>query len=271
MQFEKMTFNLKHLFLNWGLFGGQSDYCRFIILGEARSGSNFLRGMLNSHPDIVTFGEIFRFYENIGWEIPDFEKYRQTRGLISLMQRNPVRFLEKRVFEKFPPSIEAVGFKLFYYHAQEDSRNVIWNYLKDRKDIHIIHLKRKNSLRVLLSRKKAHMTNRWTDVNGLEKEALSIVLSHEECLEQFTWVRDMWTEYDHLFRKHAKMDLVYEDLTSDRDRETQRVLGFLGAAPKCLFPSTYKQARQPLSEAISNYSHLKSHFEGTKWEIFFED
>lgn len=271
MLFDKMIFNLKHRLLNGGLLGGQSDYCRFIILGEARSGSNFLRGMLNSHPHVVAFGEIFRFYDNIGWEITDFEEYRQTRRLISLMQRDPIRFLERRVFEKFPPAIDAVGFKLFYYHAREDSRKVIWDYLKERTDIRIIHLKRKNSLRVLLSRKKAHMTDQWTDVAGTGKDTLSMPLSYEESLEQFTWIRDMWKLHDHLFRKHAKMDLVYEDLTSHRDRETRRVQEFLGVSPKRLLPGTHKQAQQPLSEAITNYARLKNEFKGTRWAGFFED
>jgi LPS sulfotransferase NodH len=271
MPFGKMIFNLEHLFLNWGRLGGHSNYAPFIILGEARSGSNFLRGMLNTHPQVVTFGEIFRFYDNIGWELPAFERYRQTPRLISLMQRDPVRFLERWLFEKFPPSIGAVGFKLFYYHAKEDSRKVIWPYLKDKKDIRVIHLKRKNSLRVLLSRKKAHMTDKWTDLDGKEEDALSIALSPEECLEQFTWIRNMWREYDHFFREHEMMELFYEDLTADRDGETQRVQRFLGVSPRHLLPSTHKQARQSLGEAINNYEALKNHFKGSPWEAFFED
>ncbi len=271
MSLKGIPFTLKHLALQWGLLGGQSDYRRFMILGEARSGSNFLRGLLNSHPHVMTFGELFRFYDNIGWEIPDFERYRQTPGLVSLMQRDPVKFLEDRVFESFPPSIDAVGFKMFYYHAQEDSRKGIWNHLEADRNLHIIHLKRKNSLRVLLSRKKAHITNRWTNVAGPEKDALSIELSPGECLEQFSWTRRMWMKYDHFFRRHPRMDLIYEDLTGNCEREIQRVQDFLGVSPMRLSPGTCKQANRPLSEAILNYAWLKKQFEGTEWEIFFED
>jgi hypothetical protein len=42
------------------------DYTRFIILGRSRSGSNYLRGLLNSHRRIVAFGELFRSDEAIG-------------------------------------------------------------------------------------------------------------------------------------------------------------------------------------------------------------
>lgn len=268
---KKLFFNLKHLALERGFIDGQFDYRRFIILGEARSGSNFLRGLLNSHPDVVAFGEIFRFYHNIGWELREYEAYRQTPQLISLIQRDPVGFLESRVFQKFPPSIAAVGFKIFYYHAQEDSRKIVWQHLKESRDIHVIHLKRKNSLRALLSRKKAHMTNKWTNLTGPEKDDRSLELSRDECLEQFVWTRDMWRGYDDFFREHQKMDLFYEDLAADWESEALRVLGFLGASPRRLLPNTYKQASLPLSEAILNYGELKNHFEGTEWEVFFDE
>lgn len=271
MRIKKIAFNLKHLALNYGLLGGNSNYRRFIILGEARSGSNFLRGLLNSHPHVVVFGEIFRFFDNIGWELPDYESYRQTQQLISLMQRDPVAFLESRVFETFPSSITAVGFKLFYYHAQEDSRRIIWQHLRSTTNIYIIHLKRRNSLRALLSRKKAHITNKWANHRAPEKDTLSIEITTEECLEQFTWSREMWTEYDRFFVDHPKMDLFYEDLEMDFEKGTHRALAFLGVSPRRLSPNTYKQASQPLSEAISNYALLKKHFKETEWGLFFEE
>jgi hypothetical protein len=34
-------------------------------------------------------------------------------------------------------------------------------------------------------------------------------------------------------------------------------------------PSTFAQARQPLSKAIANYAELKERFSGTIWEEFF--
>ncbi len=267
---KKTAFYLRQKALYHGLMGGQSHYRPFIILGEARSGSNFLRGLLNSHPQVMVFGEIFRFYDNIGWEVPEYEAHQQTPRLISLMQRDPVAFLKTRVFHRFPASIAAVGFKLFYYHAQ-DSRRIIWNHLKERRDIHIIHLKRKNSLRTLLSRKKAHMTDKWTNLTGPEPDALSIELSPAECLEQFVWTRAMWREYDDFFRDHPRMDLFYEDLMADHEREGRRVQEFLGVSLRRLRPNTYKQARLPLPEAIVNYAELKNHFKGTEWAVFFEE
>ena len=196
---------------------------------------------------------------------------RKPDGLLPVCNGNPIHFLETEVFQKYPSFTDAVGFKLFYYHAREDSRKVLWDHLKEQRNVHIIHLKRRNSLRVLLSRKKAHMTDRWTDVNGALKDTLSIPLSREECLEQFAWIRKMWALYDRLFCKHPKMDVFYEDLVTDRDGEMDRVQAFLGVAPRALPPGTHKQAQLPLSEAVTNYRSLKRSFLNTRWGMFFEE
>jgi hypothetical protein len=66
--------------------GRRREYKRFIILGEGRSGSNFLRGLLNSHPGILVFGELFRFLDSIGWEFPEYDRFLQTRRLVALSQ-----------------------------------------------------------------------------------------------------------------------------------------------------------------------------------------
>lgn len=263
-------FHLKNVALDLGILGGHTDYCRFIILGRARSGSNFLRGLLNSHQQIITFGELFRAYDSIGWEFPDYDQYLQSRSLRSFMQNDPGKFLEERVFKKFPKRILAVGFKLFYYHAQDDSRKIIWPYLKDQKDIKIIHLQRNNTLRVLLSLKKAFQTDKWTNITG-EEETSSILLDCEECLREFTWSQEVKKQYGDYFEGHHKIDVSYENLSNYCEDEIKRIQAFLGVQYEIVKPSTFKQSNQPLSKSISNYFELKEKFKGTSWEKFFEE
>jgi hypothetical protein len=38
-----------------------------------------------------------------------------------------------------------------------------------------------------------------------------------------------------------------------------------------VIPETFKQSRQPLSQAITNYFELKERFKGSPWESYFED
>jgi len=264
-------FHLKSLALAFGLLGGHSDYHRFIILGMGRSGSNFLRGLLNSHSQIVAFGELFRFYDSIGWEFSDYDEYLQYRGLKSLMQRDPIRFLEKKVFGKFSKLTSAVGFKIFYYHAIDYSREIVWTYLRDQEDLKIIHLKRNNTLEVVLSEEKANMTNRWTNITGEEEEKFSVPLDYEECLQAFIRAEAEKRQHDIFFKDNDKIDVYYEDLTRDYGTEMKRIQEFLGVNYEVVRPSTYKQSNLSISEAISNYLELKEKFKDTPWEKFFED
>jgi LPS sulfotransferase NodH len=257
--------------LECGLWGGHSHYQRFILLAEARSGSNLLRGLLNSHGQIIVYGELFRFNDAIGWEFPDLDRYRQTPRTIALSQRDPPRFLQRDVFAKYPREIAAVGFKLFYYHAQSDSRETVWTFLKEQKNIAVIHIKRSNSLRAFLSLKKAFATNRWTSTWGPDEDNVSIPLDYGECLERFVWAKEIKEQYDTYFSGHPMLEVNYEQLCEDTDGQCRRIQEFLGVDYRPLRPSTYKQAQLPLSKAISNYFELKAGFARTPWESFFDE
>ncbi len=264
-------FYFKNLIRDLGLLKSHLDYNKFIILGKGRAGSNLLRGLLNSHSNIIVFGELFRESNSIGWEFPFYNECLQSTHFISLMQNEPINFLEKKVFRKYHPQVLAVGFKLFYYHAQNDSRQVIWSYLKEQKNIKIIHLQRNNTLKELLSLRKAFKTNQWTNTNGVKEEAFSITLDYEDCLREFIHSQQIKSQYNIFFQDHPIINVVYENLSDDYETELKKVQDFLEVDNKPVKPLTYKQSRQPLKEAISNYFELKQKFQGTSWEPFFED
>jgi LPS sulfotransferase NodH len=264
-------FHIKNIALNTGVLESHSDYCKFIILGKGRSGSNFLRGLLNSHSQIITFGELFRDDDFIGWEFPTYDRYLQSPKIISLRQNQPVTFLKNKVFNKYPKQISAVGFKLFYYHAQDDSRQVVWSFLKEQQNIKIIHLKRNNTLRELLSLRKAFITNKWTNIDGSKDKQLSITLDYQDCLQEFTYSQKIKQYYDLFFKENLKIDVNYEVLSNDYLSEIKRIQDFLEVDYEFVKPSTFKQSAQPLSEAISNYFELKEKFKNTPWEFFFEE
>ncbi|ACK72622.1 sulfotransferase, putative [Gloeothece citriformis PCC 7424] len=264
-------FYLKNLFRDFKLLKSHLDYSKFIILGKGRSGSNFLRGLLNYHPNIIVFGELFRDRDSIGWEFPFYDQYLQSSNLISFMNKDPINFLEKKVFRRYHPQVLAVGFKLFYYHAQNDSRHLIWSYLKEQKTLKIIHLQRDNTLRELLSLRKAFKTNKWTNTDGMEEQEFSIKLEYEDCLQEFTHSQEIKAKYNKFFQDHQVINMIYENLSNDYETELKKLQDFLEVDYKPVKPLTYKQSKQPLKEAISNYYELKQKFQGTPWEAFFED
>ena len=100
---------------------GRMDYVKFIILSRARVGSNFLRGALNSHSQIVVYGELFQRLNAIRWELAG---YSRSRRMLSLYRTNPVQFLESQVFHPFPGRVRAVGLS-FYYHVSRARERIV--------------------------------------------------------------------------------------------------------------------------------------------------
>jgi len=259
---------IRVLLLNCGLIRGQASPCNFVILGRSRTGSNFLRGLLNSHRNILALGEIFRGRNDVCWDIPCYPK---TASMISLIESDPVAFLQRYVFGKWPDKISAVGFKMFYFYAQDEDRLLVWDYLEGQKDLKIIHLTRTNMLRTLLSVRRANLNQKWVNTSGTTEPMQPVRLDYDECIGFFRKTREWELEYDRRFKDHPKVDLTYEELSSDRANNLKRLQEFLDVEIHHLLPSTYKQTTIPLLDAICNYSELKERFENSEWIDFFEE
>lgn len=230
---------------------GHRGFRRFIILAQSRTGSNVLVSFLNNHPHVYVKGEIFG----------------------KLSGKNCDRIL-KKVFSKKPFYVKAAGFKIFYYHPLDDHSGRIWDMLTKMRALHVIHLKRRNLLRMLLSRKiAATAKNYWAlskDRSGQSAEK-SVTFTAEELREGFKKTREWENKYEGLFAKHAMLEVYYEDLVGDREHEFKRILDFLGL--QYVNPQTHlrKQTPEKTSRLISNYDQLKLEFSGTEWESFFEN
>ncbi len=257
-----------NLVLDTRLLPGHTEYVRFIIVSRGRSGTSLLRSLLNDHPQVVTFGEIFRKYGAIGWDRSD---HQATLSQLHLIETDPVAFLETYLFRKYSTRITAVGFKLFYYHARNPEWEPVWHYLREQPDIRIIHLRRENVLATHLSLRRAFLTGKWSNNSGQAEYVPPLTLSYEECLEAFTKTQE-WEEWtEHFFAGQQKLNICYEALSQDYESEMKRVQAFLGLDYHPTHPRLYKQNRQSLAGSIANYMELKECFSGTLWENFFED
>ncbi len=254
-----------------GLFPGHRDYTKFIILGRARTGSNFLASLLRSHRRIMCFGELFNNLrrDTIFWDYPGCEVTPEALGL---RERDPVAFIDTRVFASVPRHVKAVGFKLFYVHAQEEHWRGVWDHLKSHTDCKVIHLRRRNIVRVHLSEKIAFQTQRWSILRDDDAyRDVAVEVTFGECLKMLGQTREYVERYQRLFADHDVLEVFYEDLVSNFDAETDRIQRFLGVARRRLRAATRKQARQPLTTMISNYAELKRQCEGTPLAVFLDE
>lgn len=260
---------LKELAYNFGVLPSHTDYVRFIILGRSRVGSNFLRSLLNSHSQVKIFGEIFRNSDAIDW---DMDGYQTTPAQLKLYQTEPVEFYERHVFHRQPKSTAAVGFKIFYYHAPENTVfSKIWPHMLAQTSLRVIHLKRRNILQTHLSRKRAVMTDSWVNTDGKKEKSQPIMLDYDELLSDFEQTRRWENEFDTRFAQHPLFNLSYEDLSADPASVVSKLQAFLSLESQPLTAKTHKQSSMRLSAEIINFTELKKRFSGSPWESFFED
>jgi LPS sulfotransferase NodH len=244
------SFAVNYLLLRVGRYFGHRQYRKFVVLAYARTGSNLLLEMLNSHPHVYAEREVFQRLS--GRSIDDI--------LDSLYCRMPRR-------------VQAAGCKVFYEHPLDDKSGMLWERLSQIKDLYVIHLKRKNKLRNLVSIKIAHQTKVWYETGDttvpLQKRQISFTES--ELTRFFEQQRAYETSFADRFRSHRMTDMYYEDLETNPEAEFCRVTDFLGLSPSRFRTTLKKQNPERLPQLITNYGQLEESFRDTEWASFFDD
>ena len=231
---------------------GQQNYRKFIVLTQGRSGSNMLISMLNSHPGIHAKGELFH----------------------RLYGRSPEQILTK-LYATHPAHIQAVGFKIFYYHPLDEPVTRVWDLLAEIDDLHVIHLKRRNLLRLELSKKIAQQTDNWVNRNERESRVAiqqkQVTFTVQELEAEFSRIHEMQTRFAACFQQKKLITTYYEELVTNPQREMVKISDLLGLESFATKASVKRQNPESLSSLILNYHELKCAFEDTPWESFFED
>lgn len=224
------------------LFGHQVDQ-RFAIVGNARTGSNYLLDGLKSSPAIRMYHEIFASHNReVG---RDFEK------ILSM------------VYQYESKSTRLVGFKVFYNHLTNDE----WEKLVRRKDIKIIHLTRQNRLRTVISLEIAFKTGQWTkaDRSGSPKEK-RLTLDPVKLIQRLEQIEEGETATRVRFCDSPILEIVYEELV----RSPREVFGGVGAflGVDGIDPGKIRLKRQNpegLEQLITNYNEVAAALQSTRF------
>lgn len=218
------------------LFGHQVDE-RFAIVGNARTGSNFLLDGLKSSPAIRAYHEIFASHNRLVGK--DFEKILST------------------IYQYESRSTQLVGFKVFYNHLTDDE----WKKLAARSDLKIIHLTRRNRLRTVISLEIAFKTGKWTRArsNSDEPREKRVVLDPVKLLQRLEQIQEGESATRVRFRDHPMLEIVYEDLVKFPNEEfasAGRFLGVEGIDPEKI--RLKKQNPESLEQLIINYDAVET-------------
>jgi hypothetical protein len=154
-----------------GIQWRKTDYTRFIVLAETRTGSTMLWKLLKSHPSIEMRNELFNP------ENPSQEKQKRINATIKDPAKALTEFLDNHIYTDYDQTVKAAGFKYAYNHRFVGNWDVVWSYLQ-RTRVHIIHLKRRNLLDRYLSFALAMRSNHWVaknpEANRLYDEPIEI-------------------------------------------------------------------------------------------------
>ncbi|HEU4731752.1 MAG TPA: sulfotransferase [Kofleriaceae bacterium] len=247
----------------------------FVVIGRHRTGSNMLRYALETHPQVVQYGELFNgaLQEIAG----AYGKYAYRPQSLLRWRRTDARaFLNDVIYRDVLPPISAVGFKLFYRHGRNDGHGNPWPVLRERGDVRIIHLVRQNPIASFLSneriaRREPHVAMRSSrrtvqpaiDLRPINERIVVDIQKFKTYLA--TYESDIRTFTDE-FRGRAILELHYEAMVTDTDAVIDSVLAFLGVERRPLRLQTERQTRGHVLHGIVNLDEVAAAHRGTRWE-----
>lgn len=235
---------------------------RFVILNAARTGSNYLCALLDSHPEVLCHHEIFNPH------VVGVARHLQVSGFrlgtIEERERDPIAFLQ-RVWDT-PLGHTAVGFKLCWRQHEIAYRAVLAD-----TSVRKIVLKRRNRVKTFVSLLRARQTGEWVvyDGDALRDERPRIRVEPSELLDNVAFNDAYYAEIASTLAATSQesLTLFYEDLASAAT--LRRILEFLGVSdsdPAVLRGGTQKLIGEPLRDVVANFDELRMALAGSGLE-----
>jgi len=238
---------------------------KFVILTTQRSGSTFLWRYLDSHPEISSHGEMFLKSLQRSDGYPAYWK----SGLIKRMNHfyAPDRSVRNYI-DHFLSTCEkhkAAGFKLMYNQLSPYPELERWIL---NENVHVLHLIRKNILKMILSRETAarrqlyHNTEKNTQKLKVPLAAQSLIKDIGEVEKEVEYHRDKCSNVPYL-------EIYYEDYFQNIVERTQVLLDFLGIEQNNNMHCELKKINtESLRDIIENYDEVEGVLKGTPYEKF---
>ncbi len=230
------TIRIRNLLIRL-LPSSRPNHARFIILCHPRTGSTLLHTYLNSHWNVVSYGNLIgmNFSERVlgkGHSVDDF--------------------FASNVEQPYPAFIKAAGFKFFYQYTDCNWARTMLKYLHN-KNYKIVHLRRKDGMRTALSYLLAKKTSAWS--RGLPHDP--VTLDPDEVINAMKKLQEREAHYSELAGRFETLEIFYEDLTHNPEKILDDVQSFLGLPKRRLITVLKRQHGDSLDDEIVNYAELK--------------
>lgn len=237
---------------------------KFLIISAPRSGSNLLCGLLNSHPQIVCFHEMFHrkaiFYGPKNNNQYDF-------GTTVERDRDPVQFLS-RIYSS-AHGYKAVGFKMFNGH-----NNSILSALIKNKSIKKIVLHRKAALHAFSSLEIARITGKYQSVGENETSPAKSTKIHLDSNLFKAYVDQNEAFYDRVNKRIGDQPYIaidYVDIVKSTS-QYNKILPFIGVEDSSSLKAIHRrQNPEKLKDKIDNFDEICGVLSGTKYAGYLKE
>jgi len=225
---------------------GHRNYNRFVVIGNARTGSDYLFLGLKNSNCVRMHHEVFAEH-NLEMAGKGFDQ------IFSML------------FGKQNKNIKAVGFKLFYDHFTKDE----WEKFLSYNDFKIIHLTRENCLRTIVSLDIAYKLDQWSSsvedkyIQPIEKR---IWLDTSNLIGRLEQIKNYENLTRCCFKDRHILEVEYNKLTTKPGETFNRIGEYLGFDDidftKIMIT---KQNPESLEQLITNYDKVYRLLENTKF------
>jgi hypothetical protein len=222
---------------------------RFVILCLGRSGSSHLQSLLDSHPDITCFGEVFS--DRAPADGP---------GFINSQYKDEGAYFEHLVETCEVP---VMGFKLPMNSIKAHPKSA--RLVAGDPAMRVIRLSRANLLAQLISRRLQNTTRISHSLQGGYAGA-TVHIDVDWALRALELMERDEETLDGLANSHPCHRILYEEL-GDQGRvgDVQR---FLGVEPAELRSWFEKLRQRPLHETVENWDELVATLRDTRFGHF---
>ena len=238
-----------------------------IILTTQRTGSTFLVTCLDSHPEICCLGEILTGSRL--FHVPEFlyqyryasKAYRYLRSGAWYPTKMMRRYLDEARLGSMSLGLRQVmAFKAMYNHLRPPW---IREFLRARKELRILHLRRANLLKVYVSSQllTVKRDNSWKPHSTEPVAAVSMPISPAGALESMRRATAEYEAHERLFADHPRLHLSYETMIDGaglRADVAREVCRFLGVAEYPMQSNLVKVNPERLQDMVTNYDELAS-------------
>lgn len=227
----------------------------FILFSEMRSGSYHLVSLLDSAPDIVCYGEI---YKQKTVEMAEEARAGLGLGARDTGRRDALGLALPSRLARLHPEAAAVGFKLLPGHVQAD-RPFLAEMLKD-PGMSLVVLRRP-ALAIAVSLAQAQRTGAYTRdaAQPLEAPQVTMDAAHlADCLGMVGRFRSLVRGAVEVPGKPV-FQIGYSQL--GWPKVLGRLLDFLGssASPLSLTSTRHRQSDAPLHRRVANWDWVVAH------------